>query len=330
MSIMKKIRSAIVVALLLVTLLITNMHKTSPKFFNIEANMIISETNTICEKLKNKTTNTKECPAQTYEDYYDLPFEELNFIDEEVYEELKQIYAQIDFKSDFKKGDIDSYDFYIKKYKQLVNNEIMFYDERWDEDYYLDQYGQLKNREHSQYSLDKYTYFFFDIDGDSYPELGVTEYDPVTKMKRFIYVFKYEAIADRMIMWYSTESTYSWMMGSQRIGWNQYETSYGFIQLNTNGDIERRIEFVKESFFTNGRLIYLVTSPWYQEQYNNTFMSETMKSQGYYTKWEEKFYFRVTEEQFEELAQNFIQAEKDAKENIVEVSYTYAELFGDD
>lgn len=98
---------------------------------------------------------------QTYENFYDLPFDELNYIDEEGYEELKQIYAQIDFKSDFKKGNMDSYDFYINKYKKLVNNEIMFYDAYWDKEQYLDQYGQLKNREHSQYDPGKCTYFFF-------------------------------------------------------------------------------------------------------------------------------------------------------------------------
>ena len=153
-------------------------------FFKLDrVDVNVSETNSICDNLNNETSAIIETPVQAYEDYYDLPFEVLNFIDEEGYEELKQIYAQIDFTSKFEKGDMSTYDFYIKKYKQLVNNEIMFYDARWDEDYYLDQYGQLKNMEHSQYDPYKYTYFFFDIDGDSYPELGVTERDPVTKMK---------------------------------------------------------------------------------------------------------------------------------------------------
>lgn len=156
---------------------------------------------------------------------------------------------------------------------------------------------------------------FFDKDGDSYPELGVTEYSPVINMKRFIYFFKYEAIADRMVMWYSTESTYSWLMGTQKMGWNQYGTSYGFIQLDTNGDIERRIEFVKDAFYTNGILIYLGSSPWYRDQDNSTFMSKAMKSQRYYTEWGERFYFRVTEEQFEGLTQEFMQAE-----NVIEIN----------
>ena len=300
-------------------------------FFKLDrVDVNVSETNSIRDNLNNETSAIIEAPVQTYEDYYDLPFEELNFIDEEGYEELKQIYAQIDFNSDFKKGDIDSYDFYIKKYRQLVNNENMFYDARWDEDYYPDQYGQLKNREHSQYDPYKYTYFFFDIDGDSYPELGVTERDPVTKMKRFIYVFKYEAIADRMIMWYNTESVYSQMMGTGKMRADKDGRYYYFDQLDINGKEEMTIRFVIEGFFTNGKITYLVTSPWYRDQDNDIFLSKALETQGYYTEQEERFYFRVTEEQFKELTERYFLVTEESEKNLEDVSYTYVELFGDD
>lgn len=271
-----------------------------------------------------------EYSVQTYWDFYDLPFKSLAYVDDSVYEALKQMYAQIDFTSEFKKGDRSSYDFYIKKYRQFVNNEVPFYDAGQDAEYYLNQYGQLEDREHDPYDLDKHTYFLFDMDGDDYPELGVTEYMfPETKTKKFFYIFKYDVRNDRMILWFSTESTYSWMIGSGKVGWQNCRYYY-LDQLDSNGEIRLTTKFVRDAFFTNGELLYLVTSPWYKDEDAQLPVTESMKRQGYYAETEEWFYFRVTEEQFEELTERFFQAEKESWEKIEEVSYTYEELFADD
>lgn len=267
----------------------------------------------------------KEYSEHIYKNRYDLPFEEFEYVDDEGYRELEQLYAQVDFTSYFIKTNPDMYSHYIEKYRQLVNNEISFYETDTDEKYYLNQYRML-DEEYSQYTLDELTFFFFDMDEDGRPELGVTKYEMGSHMKRFIYFFKYKEETDKMIVWYRTESTYDWLIGSKKLGWQNYRY-YDFIQLDENGDSEIWLEFIRDDFFTNGEMLYLVTSP--RDKSGRLMISEEMKRQGFPTEmgW---YYFQVTEEQFDELTERFFQVEEESKENINEVSYTYEELFGDD
>lgn len=327
---MKKLVLILIIGLSAVVLIRTSKYMGSITLTTDKEKVIVGTANRNLMSIVNDLEESKqEDLVQTYRDYYDLPFKELNFIDEEVYEELKQIYAQIDFTSEFEEGDLRSYDFYIEKYQQLVNNEITFYDPDRDEEYYLNQYEFMKDREYSQYDVNKYTYIFFDIDGDSYPELGVTEYI-ATKTKRFMYFFKYVAENDRMIIWYLTESVYSRIMGTRKMGGDNSGRYYYFEPLDINGKVEMTIKFVRDAVFTNGKVVYLVTLPWDKDEESALHVTKGMKIQGYYTESENRFYFRVTEEQFDELTGRYFLAKEEAEKNLENVSYTYAELFGDD
>lgn len=64
------------------------------------------------------------------------------------------------------------------------------------------------------------------------------------------------------------------------------------------------------------------------EKEKNTELTETMKSQGIYTRLGGKWYFRITDEQYDELAESYWKAYDIAQEKIKEVTYTYDELFG--
>ncbi len=56
-------------------------------------------------------------------------------------------------------------------------------------------------------------------------------------------------------------------------------------------------------------------------------LSDEMKAQAIYDEADERYYFRVTKEQYIELTEKYFQACKDAIEAIKAVTYTYEELF---
>lgn len=89
---------------------------------------------------------------------------------------------------------------------------------------------------------------------------------------------------------------------------------------------------VKLSFFYNrySEDVYLaiVMLPEYAEEEKNTELTETMKSQGIYTRSGSRWFFRINKEQYDELAKPYWEAYDMAKEKIKEVTYTYEELFG--
>lgn len=57
-------------------------------------------------------------------------------------------------------------------------------------------------------------------------------------------------------------------------------------------------------------------------------VTEEMKAEGIYEESSGQWYFRVTEEQWYELADIYLEAEETARIKIKDVTYTYEELFG--
>ena len=65
------------------------------------------------------------------------------------------------------------------------------------------------------------------------------------------------------------------------------------------------------------------------EAENKELVTEKMKTQGVYERSCGRWYFRVTEEQYKELMEEYWQAYELAEEKIEGVTYTYEELFGE-
>ena len=69
-------------------------------------------------------------------------------------------------------------------------------------------------------------------------------------------------------------------------------------------------------------MVYLVRIPEYADREGEE-VPEKIKSQGSFEQNNEKWYFRVTKEQYEELLQLHWDAYEAAEEKIKEVTYTY-------
>ncbi len=272
----------------------------------------------------------KESPAnRVYNGFLDFSYDKMSFADQEAYEFLKNAYAGIEWYSAFEKGDLTQYNFYKEKFKKLVENEVRFFNPETGEELYLSDFTPMKvlNDSADELIYDKhlYDYYFFDMDEDSMPELCISD-------KRFIFIFKYEINQDRFILWKNLGVSYYSLNGSRSICWENGSGS-ALYKLNENGEEVCSVTFWIRGFYNEStkqdEVAYLMTLPYYSDESLQLEMAEEIERQRYYIYGEMSPYFRVTEEQFDELTKDFYQAEQLAAQEIENVTYTYEELFGE-
>lgn len=250
-------------------------------------------------------------------------FEEENFVSEDVYNKIKEAYSDIEWNSEFEKGDLASYNFYKRKFKDLVDNEREFYNSETGKEIFLKDYLAIGN----DVNLKELKYYFFDIDQDGYPELCLKD---VT----FILIFKYDSEQDMFLLWqeYMQTSYYS-LMGSRTVLFESGGTSSTLYKLDEYGNILYSVSFEICGYEKEGKdelqEAYMVALPQYTEENRKIEVTKEMKQQGYIYADTEIYYFRVTEEQFDELTEDFYQAKRLAIQELEQVTYTYDELFGE-
>lgn len=237
---------------------------------------------------------------------------QLPYAGEETYQFIKAAYDEVDFIGEFKKGDLSLYDDYKNKYKRLIHNEVPFYDvESGTEVYindFIDDFAE---------SVEHYEYYFFDVDEDDAPELTIT-------FPSHQYVFDYDYETDEYAVWYPMEGWYS-LIGSRKVMWNRDGMLLAYYQLNPKGEEE-----CHTFLFQNVRRLNkpcLVMIPEYADGSKKVEIPEEMKSEGVYARYDGNWYFRVTQEQYEELLNKYIEAYQLAEEKRQDVTYSYEELF---
>lgn len=117
---------------------------------------------------------------------WDMPY-----ADQKTFETIQSAYEEVEFFGEFEKGNLEVYDEYIELFVKLVRNEKPFWDKETGEEKYLKDYV----RGGDDYDANVAEYYFFDVDGDSYPELGV-----VYNCQK--YIFKYDSEEKKYILWY--------------------------------------------------------------------------------------------------------------------------------
>lgn len=173
----------------------------------------------------------------------------------------------------------------------------------------------------------KFRYYFFDMDEDGNPELGVSDY------ARFNYVFKYDSNTDTFILWYGTDITWQYILGSRRIGYER-KAVFKLINLNQQGDEKLILQFYVEGFYNDKTKqddqIHMIGLKKEEINWNNK-LSKKMIKQAYMGEHQSDiFYFRVTKQQWETITEDYFIMRDKSDEAIKEVTYTYEELFGTD
>jgi hypothetical protein len=267
-------------------------------------------------------------------DYFTRIYENIKFVNSEMYSIIEESYENIDFKSQFNKGNIRDYDIYKENYRKLLNCESTFYDKRTQQDYYINQFNEMNyadtsliygNKYADIYDPNNYIYYFFDMDDDGSPELCITN------EIRFVYIIKYDVEHDRFVLWYEIPGTWERLFGSKKL-WvygGGMPVQYAYYELSEDGEIESTLQFYLEGYYDNDikdyNTMYMVAFPIYTDKNKQINLTDEMIEHSVYDKY--NYYFRVTEDQWKKLTNPFFESRELSKEKIKDVTFTYQELF---
>ena len=257
----------------------------------------------------------------TYKSFDDLSPFDMTYADDQAFEFLRDAYAKIDFNSEFKKGNLDGYEFYIEKFYRLVHNEATFMDEESGNEVTLGEYGGLRLDDARECS-----YYFFDIDDDGAPDLVISNGDyQAYGNGRLYYAFKYLPEIDEFILWRGIEPSRARFHGTRKINNNRDNEEHVFILLDECGNDMFVMTFMR---FYLGNEIYIVSAPQYLiDSENELRIPEYIESQGYRFGIHDLILFRLTEEQYNHVTGDYYLANELLPESVREVMYRYEELF---
>lgn len=251
-----------------------------------------------------------------YEHWMAFSYEKnLPYASQQTFEAVRGFYSEIDFFGEFQKGDTEVYGEYKEVFLKLLQNEMPFHNRETGENVYLKDFGRFKEK----YAPQELEYCFFDMNEDRFPEL-------VIRNNWDAYIFQYDAEANECVLWYSMESGWYSLIGSRKVMWLGSGKYLVFYLLDQEGG-EEYYTFFFANWFNEYESLHVVMVPKYKEAGRIT-VTEEMKAEGIYERYSGQWYFRVTEEQWDELADIYLEAEETAREKIKDVTYTYEELFG--
>ncbi|MCM1424457.1 MAG: hypothetical protein NC415_11695 [bacterium] len=247
--------------------------------------------------------------------------EEVPFVDEETFALILEAYDEVEYSAEFETGNEEVYEAFKQKFWRLMNNEVPFLDRETGKEVYIRDYYEAHGwyivRDFKSY----YSYYYFDMNRDGLPELCVDGC-----------VFTYDPDMDQCSLW-------TWLNGKQIVGtrkaiWNpEYNIDiYEFFQLDSEGRFELDTLFWAEYAGLPGGGSYdinMVMFPNYADREKRWEITEEMKRQGVFEESSGQWFFRITDEQFEELEKPYRAALEQAGDRMREVRYTYEELFGE-
>lgn len=250
----------------------------------------------------------------------ELNYKNVKFIKNETFEKIKNIFASKELSGEFKYMDLSKNIYYREKYLEVLKMKKEYIDGTYEE---------RLNEEESK-NKTELVYYFFDMNGDNIPEL-VVDNSPYT-----VDIFTYEINSKKVKKIVSLSSGTEFLGGNKIYQWyggiGEYEH---YLSLDSNGN------FVSESIFYSGsypnennleedKILYTIGCGDYTKQFNKIKNISKEKNEiVYYNNIRGGYFFRITEEQSNELISPYIEIRKIAEENIKKVTYTYDELFGE-
>ncbi len=237
---------------------------------------------------------------------------ELPYIEDSIYEMLNTEIQKIEFQGEFNKGDLSLYDSYKKIYRKMMNNEIPLLDTRTNTEIYWKDFAvnDYNDEKLSEYEDAEHEYYFFDMDEDGAPELVMR-----VRMMFWLYI-RYDPEKDKCVLWYWNIDAWESCLGSRKISSSWDGRDVYFKQLDKEGKMEYEVRAFT-TFWSVDETYRMISFPRYADQRLEVSLTdEELKRQGMYTYADNRWWFRVTEEQIEQEYWR-----------LKEVEYTYEELF---
>lgn len=251
-------------------------------------------------------------------EYEYMEFDEnvnLPYVSESVYEVLKEAYDGIDFYGELETGDTSLYGEYLEKYHKLLQDGGSVLNKETGEEIPVTDF-----REYLGYNdWSELYYYFFDMDQDAQPELIIDD-------ARGCYIIDYNSEKTEFSLWYpSMAGSRFLVLGSGKLCWNGNSSSR-FCQLDREGEEELELQFWRRAISARVQ-VCLIALPNYKEADKKITVTEEMKQNGFYVRSAGQWYFRVTENQYNELTHAYWEAYHDYGLVWWEKRYSYEELF---
>jgi len=249
--------------------------------------------------------------------------EEIPFVDEEIFDMIRAAYEEMKYSAEFEKGNLEVYEEYKQKFWCLLQNEVPFRDRETGKEIYIKDWTDAEG-EAALSEIRECVYYFFDMNGDGLPELCIDNHVETV-------VFAYDPDTDQYILWARLGEKD--IVGTRKAVWNPAHVDHicDFFQLDPYGNLELETLFWAEFFNGYGGRadINMVMFPNYADKEKRWEITEEMKQQGVLEESSRQWFFRITDEQFEELEKPYAEAIKLARERSKQEEYTYEELFGE-
>lgn len=237
-----------------------------------------------------------------YENADHVPMD-MVFADREAFELIKTSYDELEFAGTFQTGDKSVYDYYREKFALLIEKKVTVYDSEGEKSFVNMAYNM------EQYKNSNCKFYFFDMDGDSIPELCLEGVGGT-------FVCKYDAEADHYCTWWEDPVSGYKILGTGKIAGDHNGDQEYFFQLDGDGNIVFRVVF--EISYRPERK-YLISVP--DSIIEDNQIPESVKKQIFYNEYRMVYCLRVTREQYMELIQGLHEARKLAEKEWVPLSY---------
>ena len=243
---------------------------------------------------------------------WDMPY-----VDEDGFAVIRELYGKVEFLGDFPSGDREHYEEYRERFRQMLDNQMPIQNRETGEEIYFKDMKNIRN-----HPIISEEYYFFDMDEDGFPELGIRDED-----SNDVYYLKYDEETGKGLLWYELAGTWRYTFGSRKVGYlwggGQYIT---FLQLNAEGEAECVVNSF-ERWKNSDVSLHVAALPVYPLDGTKAETEDWLKAQGAFVEYADQWYFRVKEKQYNELMAYLWAAEALAEREMEKVTYTSEELF---
>lgn len=264
----------------------------------------------------------KKSEDRVYEGYWELPFSEMVYAQENTVEMLRNEYKDISFEYRFPVGECKYKNYFLG----LLKNDINFHEIFEEKEVYIDETGHFVTKYCTKDMKDLY-YYLFDMTGDGITDLCISD------EREFVYVISYDEEKKRLTLWNGFDSTWIKLNGTCAVRWDREGINQIYYEFEPNGELFRMTGFMEKEFLNKetqtGETAYIVSMPCYEGNIDSEEKWRMMHDQAYYVKDTGFYYFRVTKDQYDQLTGTYFRAEMEATHNIKKVRYTYDEVISD-
>ena len=305
---------------------LTENHTQKTHYYNEDLVQDISRTVVSITGLANQSKILTYLDDDGVENF--LNVDTLNYVSYLGFDYLFNIFDDIEFIVDFSEIDEEINELFLENfYKMLMGESLIYvgknmlrYGESSQELYICDIIIIFR---YSHPAETLFKYYFLDFSGDGYPELGV--------IGNTRYFFRYIPSEDRFLLWYITNANWYFFIAPNRMsqGGGNVPINNHFVIIDENAITEMIIHFNTE--FLNNKDddttgFNLVSLPLFSSESNELYIPAYLEKQGITFGDNSLMYFRVTDEQFSILRQDFNYLRINRRNRIERKSFH--ELFG--